>query len=814
MSGTARIKNQNQTSEKNITESNEQITNEEYVPEFKLEHTYSSLEEQEESKKTEKTQSIIDGLQQSDEQLKQGFTIKGGFAEIPSDFENYNAFYKNNKTQRNKLENRRKGYKKQAEKASVFGATEDTIPIMDDLKKYRLGKEKAEQKSQTITLESMKSFDFEQKLFFKAYEGKGVLVRAEMKRDTIYNVPEMFEKLSKTDEFLLGCKEKENLYNSNHDEGFITFIAKFEEIKEYRAKLYAEIMQFTVKNGIDVTYENGKITNIQRVGEKKYKEYTGSDSADTNTILGHVTQMKKNLSPSNDIFNSEYAQWRKKLITDNEPVSENNEDDFMNIIDTSVEEAISFSVSEKDLIVDKKLLKNLLSGNEDSDRRLIKSYFKKTNMSNALHDLRAQITRQASDYMLKELKKEKPFAEEALKGNFSELVILYRRMNAIKEIKTLKNKDLGLTDEDIVMFENLSVIIENCAKINHVDLKADYIEHSVRHCSEAEKKNLKADSESAKAELEKIKADRERKIYLGNSLDNMISKVENSETHKTNIIKIIEKKEKEPVVEFTGVFKDGEKHKFNPNTNENAVKLWKKYAYQLKMFDANSDEGYFDKHDGVRLKLTKDAEGAKRKVCRINPYSIFFHEFGHNLAFELAKEINPEEERIHTKEELLEFTGEGTGMKIDYRDVSLLYQSSFKVTGAENEKMLFTLNNMLYHEGNAYIKKLCSESKLSSEEEAFNYARNVITKEVLDDKNNMATADISDIWAGITKSKITPSEAHQESYWKSTPVGIEAFAEFYQAVMVDNSSLDLIKTYFPLSFKIFEEILEKFSKTA
>jgi hypothetical protein len=49
--------------------------------------------------------------------------------------------------------------------------------------------------------------------------------------------------------------------------------------------------------------------------------------------------------------------------------------------------------------------------------------------------------------------------------------------------------------------------------------------------------------------------------------------------------------------------------------------------------------------------------------------------------------------------------------------------------------------------------------------------------------------------------------ADYPDYWDSTSVGCEAFADMYEASVVNKKGLKLIKKYFPKSYKIFLEEL-------
>ena len=73
--------------------------------------------------------------------------------------------------------------------------------------------------------------------------------------------------------------------------------------------------------------------------------------------------------------------------------------------------------------------------------------------------------------------------------------------------------------------------------------------------------------------------------------------------------------------------------------------------------------------------------------------------------------------------------------------------------------------------------------------------------------------ELSDIWDGVSKGKAYAYCGHSMAadypdYWDSTSIGCEAFADMYEASIVNKKGLKLIKKYFPKSYEIFLEELK------
>ena len=202
-------------------------------------------------------------------------------------------------------------------------------------------------------------------------------------------------------------------------------------------------------------------------------------------------------------------------------------------------------------------------------------------------------------------------------------------------------------------------------------------------------------------------------------------------------------------------------------------KVWSKYAGRCEIKDAKSNAAYFSpSEDGIWLNVEKTATDGKGYKSQ---YGTLFHETAHQIASLIARELG--------------------GSR--FEDVSLLWRS----------KSGLTLNECLLKEGKAYIAKAKKERQKQSDV----YAR--IEQELWDlYRNNPKSCTVSDIWQGVTKSRVNGPVGHKKKYWKRQDVGVEAFAEMFECAMTNPAGLEQIKKYFPQSFKLFEELIEAWGR--
>lgn len=117
---------------------------------------------------------------------------------------------------------------------------------------------------------------------------------------------------------------------------------------------------------------------------------------------------------------------------------------------------------------------------------------------------------------------------------------------------------------------------------------------------------------------------------------------------------------------------------------------------------------------------------------------------------------------------------------------------------------------MLKYEGNRYIRKLSRKTK--SRKKALKKLKKELRR-----YNAVYSNEVSDIWDGVSNGKAFAYGGHslywgKTSYWSTVSVGCEAFAEMYEASIVNKRGLKLIRKYFPRSYNIFIEELRLLDK--
>ena len=72
-------------------------------------------------------------------------------------------------------------------------------------------------------------------------------------------------------------------------------------------------------------------------------------------------------------------------------------------------------------------------------------------------------------------------------------------------------------------------------------------------------------------------------------------------------------------------------------------------------------------------------------------------------------------------------------------------------------------------------------------------------------------ATVSDMFSGVTKNKVQDGYTHPTSYWKvdETQVCLEFFAQTFSDSINNPEAIELTKKYFPKSYNIFEQIIDK-----
>lgn len=209
--------------------------------------------------------------------------------------------------------------------------------------------------------------------------------------------------------------------------------------------------------------------------------------------------------------------------------------------------------------------------------------------------------------------------------------------------------------------------------------------------------------------------------------------------------------------------------------------VWNKYADDIAFGDVNyrGNAHYNLARRNVNINVDYDA----KDTIYSPPYSTTFHELGHLFDHSAGKEF---------------------------------FGSSFTAISERHAAGAFSKS--LKAEVDAYTKAVHAKLKeeaiakgLKASSVSINEARRKISTElwqIAETKGYKATRDISDIFEGATGAKIKGTAGHGASYWKTTDVSTEAFAEMFSASVSNPASLEQIKTYFPQSYNVFLEILK------
>ena len=231
--------------------------------------------------------------------------------------------------------------------------------------------------------------------------------------------------------------------------------------------------------------------------------------------------------------------------------------------------------------------------------------------------------------------------------------------------------------------------------------------------------------------------------------------------------------------------------------------VWNNYANEITVNNAHSKSAYFSpsRFDyGVHFDLDKVTEpryisvtfGGEKQLFK-NEYGTIFHEIGHNIADAANKRAggyswHDISETFKSKKYLY---GGGTGYTLD------------TMVKAEAQERVASTWAMLKNEAAKRGEKKSSVRKYL----AYNAIANELKATEL-----IAAADCMDMFEGATNGAISTYCGHGKSYWKAHNVGVEAFAEMFDATINNPKSLGVIKKYFPKSYEIFIECLEHIAK--
>lgn len=229
--------------------------------------------------------------------------------------------------------------------------------------------------------------------------------------------------------------------------------------------------------------------------------------------------------------------------------------------------------------------------------------------------------------------------------------------------------------------------------------------------------------------------------------------------------------------------------------------VWNAYANDITINDINSRSAYFSPSrfdygvhfnlDGVTQPRYINIAGEKQLFK--NEYGTVFHEIGHNIADAANKRAGG----------------------YSWHDISETFKSSKHLYGGG---VGYTLDDMVKAEAQERVASTWArlkEEAVKRGEKKSSVRKYKAYSEIgneLKAAELIAVADCMDMFEGATKGAVTTYCGHGTSYWKSHNVGVEAFAEMFDATINNPKSLALIQKYFPKSYEIFMECLEYIAK--
>ena len=241
-------------------------------------------------------------------------------------------------------------------------------------------------------------------------------------------------------------------------------------------------------------------------------------------------------------------------------------------------------------------------------------------------------------------------------------------------------------------------------------------------------------------------------------------------------------------------------------TDQNVVKLWKKHAHNVKVLKTNAKKSAFDpSRNGIQLDMKKAVSGDNVVL----PYETIVHEIGHAIDWVLG--------------------GKGTNYSSTWKQGKFV-----KTLVAEVEQYVDKKSEIikkLYEEEN--WEKLCEMGAVDKFEVDYFLARGVfpynkkpkyskrrtyesIAKELNTSYTSHDSACLKDMMEGATKGKISPNAGHGASYWQKSGeingvnenLGSEAFAEFTEAVLFNEGSLNTIRLYLPRTYEQYLQMVQ------
>ena len=226
------------------------------------------------------------------------------------------------------------------------------------------------------------------------------------------------------------------------------------------------------------------------------------------------------------------------------------------------------------------------------------------------------------------------------------------------------------------------------------------------------------------------------------------------------------------------------------NINDNSYKKiahysWNENGIYLDMEKASKDQF---------IEVGNRDEEISRKA-----YGTYFHEMGHHISALFSK-ANGYDKDVS-----------------EWFESKKFFRNVFTKDGGTS-KIGYTLNEMIKKEGNEYLDKILAELRAEAKAKglkATTVNATQVYQKITNELRSMKVveqSDISDMFDGVTNGKAMGYSYHSwqdKNYWRKHEVGVEGFAEMFDASICNPESLERIKQYFPQSYEIFKEIIKE-----
>lgn len=264
-----------------------------------------------------------------------------------------------------------------------------------------------------------------------------------------------------------------------------------------------------------------------------------------------------------------------------------------------------------------------------------------------------------------------------------------------------------------------------------------------------------------------------------------------------------------PILENSDLFKKaGQEHYMamhdalentaTDEVGENVKAVWGRFENDLMVSNFSYKKGaHFSPLGGVNMNLALDSQGTSWG----NPYRTAFHEFGHNIDYLAGGGGMRGYFSVNYRDGIF---GKTIREEINGRisDIDKLLKKEFKEAG---DKLKWALDKGLIKENDWNMNYYKRVGFRYDKSRAYSFFEKELR--AIPTKNR---AVLSDLTEGVTKGRISAGFGHGKTYWKrDNNVPIEAFAEFYESVVVNREQWEMLKKYMPKSCAIFEDMMKE-----